>query len=42
MKVDTASIERRYDELIHCQATREYYGQSDLFSFGYWLEDTGD
>ena len=40
MKVNRASIEHRYDDPMRCPLTREYYGQSDFFNLGYWLEDT--
>ena len=40
--MDTTSIRRRYDDPMHHPVTREYYGQSDFFNLGYWLEDTRD
>ncbi len=39
-KIGTGSIEQRYDEPMHRPLTREYYGYSDFFNFGYWLGDT--
>jgi ubiquinone/menaquinone biosynthesis C-methylase UbiE len=38
--IDTGSIKQRYDEPMHRPLTREYYGRSDFFNFGYWFEDT--
>lgn len=40
MSVDTASIRHRYDDPMHRPLTREYYGQSDFYNFGYWLDNT--
>jgi len=40
--VDAGSIKQRYDDPMHHPVTREYYGQSDFFNAGYWLEDTSN
>lgn len=36
----TGVIDRRYTEKMHHEMTREFYGHSDFFNFGYWREDT--
>ena len=42
MGVDTASVNRYYDERIGQDLLREYYGFTGFLNFGYWLEDTRD
>jgi len=39
-RIGAGSIEQRYDEPMHRPLTREYYGYSDFFNFGYWRQDT--
>lgn len=34
----THIIDQRYDAKMHHPLTREYYGESDFFNFGYWRE----
>lgn len=36
----TGVIDRRYTEKMHHDMTREFYGHSDFFNFGYWRDDT--
>jgi MPBQ/MSBQ methyltransferase len=33
-------IDRRYTDKMHHRMTREFYGHSDFFNFGYWLPET--
>ena len=40
MKVAIRRNILRYDKLMYWNLLRDYYGQSDFFNFGYWLEDT--
>jgi MPBQ/MSBQ methyltransferase len=38
--VATTIIDHQYDKKMRHSLTREYYGQSDFFNFGYWQEET--
>jgi len=42
MGVDTASVNRYYNERMGQDLLREYFGFTDFLNFGYWLEDTRD
>lgn len=40
MDVDTAAVNRYYDERIDQDLLREYFGFTDFLNVGYWLEET--
>jgi len=40
MSIRIADINRFYEDRMYHRRQAEYYGQSDFYNFGYWLEDT--
>jgi MPBQ/MSBQ methyltransferase len=42
MGVDTASVDRYYDEQMGQDLLREYFSFTDFLNCGYWLEETRD